>query len=84
MVGRRRRGLARLKSAQIADLLEQASAAEKSDIVADLRNRPELEADLFEELDDNTTAQLFAERPDPEIAALPGYYPLGASPVPIW
>jgi PRC-barrel domain len=69
MVGWAGPGLGRLKPAQIADLLELASAPEKSDIIADLRTKPELEADVFEELDDNDTAELLAERPDREIAA---------------
>ena len=70
MVGRFGVGMARLKAAQIADLLENASAAERSDILGDLANNRELEADVFEELDDDHIAKLLGERDDADIAAL--------------
>lgn len=63
-------GLARLKPAGIADLLENASAAETNDILGDLANNPELEADVFEELDDDVMAKLLEKRDDADIAAL--------------
>ena len=63
-------GLARLKAADIADLLENASAAETNDILGDLANHPELEADVFEELDDDLVARLLEQRDDAAIAAL--------------
>ena len=69
-VGRFGAGLARLKAAEIADLLENASAAETSDILGDLANKPELEADVFEELDDDHIEKLLEERDDADIAAL--------------
>jgi CBS domain-containing protein/sporulation protein YlmC with PRC-barrel domain len=70
MVGRFGAGLARLKAADIADLLEHASAAETSDILGDLANNPELEADVFEELDDDHIEKLLEQRDDADIAAL--------------
>src|ERR1039458_2736998 len=41
----------RLKPAQIADLLEDASKAEEAEILKHVHADPELEADVFEELD---------------------------------
>ncbi len=70
MVGRFGAGLARLTPAEVADLLENASAAETSDILGDLANNPELEADVFEELDDDHTAKLLEKRDDADIASL--------------
>ncbi len=70
LVGRFGAGLARLKAADVADLLENASAAETSDILGDLANNPGLEADVFEELDDDHVAKLLEKRDDAEIAAL--------------
>jgi CBS domain-containing protein len=70
MVGRIDGGLARITPAEIADLLENASAAETSDILSDLANNPELEADVFEELDDDHIAKLLEKRDDADIATL--------------
>ena len=70
MVGRFGAGLARLKAPDIADLLEHASAAEISDILGDLANNPELEADVFDELDDDHIEKLLEKRDDDDIAAL--------------
>ncbi len=69
-VGRFGAGLARLKAAEVADLLENASAAETSDILGDLANNPELEADVFEELDNDHLARLLEKRGDADIATL--------------
>jgi CBS domain-containing protein len=63
-------GLRRLKVAQIADLLEEASPPEQTEILADLHAHPELEADVFEELDDHHAIRLLGERSDTEIAAV--------------
>jgi hypothetical protein len=41
----------RLKPAQIADLLEEASKAEETEILGQVHADPQLEADVFEELD---------------------------------
>jgi CBS domain-containing protein len=60
----------RLKPAQIADLLEDASKAEESEILGRVHADPELEADVFEELDEDRATRLLAERSDAEIAAV--------------
>jgi CBS domain-containing protein len=58
----------RLKPAQIADLLEDASKAEESEILGQVHADPELEADVFEELDEDRATRLLASRSDAEIA----------------
>jgi CBS domain-containing protein len=60
--------LRRLKPAQIADLLEQASRQEQSELLDQVHVDPELEADVFEELDDDRQSRLLRDRTDPEIA----------------
>src|SRR5229473_8003307 len=52
----------RLKAAQIADLLEEASKAEETEILTHVHADPELEADVFEELDEDRATRLLAER----------------------
>jgi CBS domain-containing protein len=58
----------RLKPAQIADLLEAASKAEESEILGQVHADPELEADVFEELDEDRATRLLGARTDREIA----------------
>ena len=58
----------RLKPAQIADLLESASAEEETEILGRVRADPELEADVFEELDEDLATRLLGARTDFEIA----------------
>ncbi len=58
----------RLKPAQIADLLEEASKAEESEILGQVHADPELEADVFEELDEDLATRLLGARTDAEIA----------------
>jgi CBS domain-containing protein/sporulation protein YlmC with PRC-barrel domain len=58
----------RLKPAQIADLLEGASRAEETDILGQVHADPELEADVFEELDEDLATRLLGARTDEEIA----------------
>jgi CBS domain-containing protein len=58
----------RLKPAQIADLLEEASKAEESEILGQVHADPELEADVFEELDEDLARRLLGARTDAEIA----------------
>jgi len=58
----------RLKAAQIADLLEQASKAEETEILGQVHVDPELEADVFEELDEDLATRLLGARTDAEIA----------------
>src|SRR5579875_947051 len=58
----------RFKPAQIADLLEEASKAEETEILGQVHADPELEADVFEELDENLATRLLGARTDAEIA----------------
>ena len=58
----------RLKPAQIADLLEDASKEEQTEILGHVHVDPELEADVFEELDEDKATQLFGARSDAEVA----------------
>jgi CBS domain-containing protein/sporulation protein YlmC with PRC-barrel domain len=60
----------RLKPAQIADLLEDASKEEETEILGQVHNDPELEADVFEELDEDLATRLLGARTDEEIAAV--------------
>ena len=57
-----------LKPAQIADLLEEASKEEETEILGRVHQDPELEADVFEELDEDKARRLLATRSDQEIA----------------
>jgi CBS domain-containing protein len=58
----------RLKPAQIADLLEDASKDEETEILGRVHADPELEADVFEELDEDLATRLLGARTDFEIA----------------
>ena len=58
----------RLKPAQIADLLEEASKAEETEILGQVHADPELEADVFEELAEDRATRLLGARTDGEIA----------------
>ncbi len=60
----------RLKPAQIADLLEEASKEEETEILGQVHADPELEADVFEELDEDLATRLLGARTDEEIAAV--------------
>ena len=60
----------RLKPAQIADLLEEASKEEETEILGQVHADPELEADVFEELDDELASRLLGARTDAEIAGV--------------
>jgi len=62
----------RLKPAQIADLLEEASKKEETEILGRVHADPELEADVFEELDEDLATRLLGARTDAEIAAVLG------------
>lgn len=62
---RRLRGL---KPAQIADLIESASTKERDDLLEHLHNNPELEADVFEELEEDHQTQVLKSRSTEEIA----------------
>ena len=58
----------RLKPAQIADLLEDASKAGGEEILDVVHTDPELEADVFEELDEDIANRLFEDKTDAEVA----------------
>jgi hypothetical protein len=58
----------RLKPAQIADLLENASKEEETEILGRVHADPELEADVFEELDEDLATRLLGARTDEEVA----------------
>jgi CBS domain-containing protein len=60
----------RLKPAQIADLLENASKEEETEILGQVHADPELEADVFEELDEDLATRLLGARTDEDIAAV--------------
>lgn len=62
--------LRRLRPAQIADLIENASAKERDDLLDHLHHHPELEADVFEELDDDRQTQVLKSRSTEEITGL--------------
>jgi CBS domain-containing protein len=60
----------RLKPAQIADLLESASKEEETEILGRVQADPELEADVFEELDEDLATRLLGARTDEQIASV--------------
>jgi len=65
--------LARLHPAQIADLVEAASHREGEEIMQAVRGDDgELEADVFEELDDQHQVEFIRERSDADVAAVVG------------
>ena len=64
------RRLRRLHPAQIADLVEAASHEEGEEILEAVGQDKELEADVFEELDDEHQVEFLRERSDQEAAAV--------------
>ncbi len=60
----------RLKPAQIADLLEDASEAEETEILGRVHADPELEADVFQELEEDLAVRLLGARTNAEIAVV--------------
>ena len=64
------RRVLRLHPAQIADLVEAASHAEGEEILEAVGQDKELEADVFEELDDEHQVEFLRERSDVEVAAI--------------
>jgi CBS domain-containing protein/sporulation protein YlmC with PRC-barrel domain len=62
------RRLARLHPAQIADLVEAASHEEGEEILEAVGQDKELEADVFEELNDEHQVEFLRERSDEEVA----------------
>jgi len=59
-----------LKPAQIADLIEEASKEEETELLGQVHADPELEADVFEELDEDQATRLLDARTDAEIAGV--------------
>jgi CBS domain-containing protein len=64
------RKLANLHPAEIADLVEAASHEEGEEIIEAIGQDRELEADVFEELDEHHQLELIRERPDAQVAAV--------------
>jgi CBS domain-containing protein len=64
------RKLANLHPAEIADLVEAASHDEGEEIIEAVRQDRELEADVFEELDEHHQLEFIRERPDDQVAAV--------------
>ncbi|MHB1172072.1 MAG: magnesium transporter MgtE N-terminal domain-containing protein [Lacisediminihabitans sp.] len=62
--------LRRLKAAQIADLIETASTKEQDELLAQVHSDPELEADVFGELDDDSQSQLLKTRSIQDVASV--------------
>jgi CBS domain-containing protein len=61
-------GLRRLKPAQLADLIEEASHGEQRELLSRVHANPDLEADVFEELDEDQASDLLEARTDAQIA----------------
>lgn len=59
---------AQLKPAQIADLIEDSSDKEQEELLARVHTDPELEADVFEELDEDRQSKILKDRTDAEVA----------------
>jgi CBS domain-containing protein len=64
------RKLANLHPAEIADLVEAASHEEGEELIEAIAQDRELEADVFEELDEHHQLEFIRERPDPQVAAV--------------
>jgi CBS domain-containing protein len=64
--------LARLHPAQLADLVEAASHREGEEIIKAVGEDPELEADVFEELESHHQLEFMEERSDEEVAQVLG------------
>jgi CBS domain-containing protein len=64
------RKLANLHPAEIADLVEAASHDEGEEIIEAVGQDRELEADVFEELDEQHQLEFIRERPDDQVAAV--------------
>lgn len=60
--------IGRLKPHQIADLIEEATADEQDKLLEQVHSDPELEADVFQELEEDSQAQVFKSLTDAEAA----------------
>lgn len=58
----------RMKPAQIADLIEESEGSEEVELLETVRADPELEADVFEELEPDLVTRLLSARTDEEAA----------------
>jgi len=69
-VGVRRAGsqLRTLKPAQVADLIEEASKAERNELLTEVASDPDFEADVFEELDEDEINRVLRHRDVERIA----------------
>jgi len=64
------RKLANLHPAEIADLVEAASHDQGEEIIKAVGHDRDLEADVFEELDEHHQLEFIRERPDDQVAAV--------------
>lgn len=64
------RKLANLHPAEIADLVEAASHDEGEELIEAVAHDRELEADVFEELDEHHQLEFIRERPDTQVASV--------------
>ena len=62
--------LHRLRAADLADLIEEATEHEQADLLTRVHAHPDLEADVFEELDEDEANDLLESRKDEDIAEL--------------
>lgn len=60
--------IGRLKPHQIADLIEEATREEQDKLLEQVHSDPELEADVFQELEEDSQAQVFKSLTDAEAA----------------
>jgi len=65
-------GLRRLKPAELADIIEDASDSEQHELLERVHAHPELEADVFEELEENQASDLLEARTDSQVADILG------------
>lgn len=62
------KGLNQFKPAQIADIIEESTDQEQTELLAQVHGDPELEADVFEELDEDRQSRILRDRTDAEVA----------------